>query len=250
MSTRADLSAIARPLVAKVKEHPFWTGLRAGTLPPSSLWYFAEQDARYVVPTYARALARCAALAERDEHGTLLCSAASATFGSLPKLAAGLSELAAGLSELAAGLSEPAAGLSEPVAGLSQPAAGLPVAGSDSTEARPVIHAYTSFMLAAPTISFAAGIAGLLPMSWFHLFVSEDLRERCAPGSRYASWVAQYPPGGDYAGYVNAYLAMIDEVGAHCSDLDRKRLVEQFLIGARFEWAFAEAAWRHQEWAV
>ncbi|MFI7634271.1 TenA family protein [Nonomuraea sp. NPDC049400] len=219
---RAELSAIARPLVAKVKDHPFWTGLRAGTLPPSSLWYFAEQDARYVVPTYARALARCAALAERDEHGTLLCSAASATFGSLPKLAAGLSDLAAGLR----------------------------LAGQDSPAARPVIHAYTSFMLAAPTISFAAGIAGLLPMSWFHLFVSDDLRERCEPGSRYASWVAQYPPGGDYEGYVNAYLAMVDEVGAQCSETDRKRLVEQFLIGARFEWAFADAAWRHQEWAV
>ncbi|MBF8190901.1 TenA family transcriptional regulator [Nonomuraea sp. K274] len=222
MTLRAELSAIAEPLVAKVMEHPFWTGLREGTLPPSSLWYFAEQDARHVVPAYARALARCAGIAERDEHGELLCSAATATFGSLPKLAAGLSGLAAGQSP----------------------------AGPDGTVARPVVHAYASFMLAGSTVSFATGIVSLLPMTWFHLFVSNDLQKRCDPRSRYASWVEQYPPGGDYEGYVNAFLAMVDEMGAQCSAADRSRLVDRFLVGARYEWAFAEAAWQRQEWAV
>ena len=38
---RHDLWAIAEPLVAEVQEHPFWAGLREGTLAPAALWYFA-----------------------------------------------------------------------------------------------------------------------------------------------------------------------------------------------------------------
>jgi thiaminase (transcriptional activator TenA) len=221
---RDELSAIAGPILHKIKEHPFWDGLRKGTLPAASLWYFAEQDARHVVPTYARALARCAALAEHDSHGALLSSASGATFGSLSRLDSELTKLAEALGK-------------PPGAGAITPA--------------PPIHAYTSFMMAAPGASFAGGIGGLLPMTWFHLEVSTDLTERYEPGSLYAAWIDQYvPEGGYYQEYVDTYLNMIDEVGGQCSPGERDRLVEQFRLAARHEWAFADAAWRRQEWPV
>lgn len=217
---RDELSAIAGPLLARVIEHPFWAGLRNGTLPPGLLWYFAEQDARYVVPTYARALARTAALADDDTHGALLCSAADATFGSMPRLSRELAKLAETI--------------------------GRPPASAASGQAAP-IHAHTSFMLAAPTMSFAAGIGALLPMTWFHLYVSKDLKQRHTPGSRYASWIDQYCPNDGYQGYVEAYLSMIDEVGELCSAGERDQLAEHFQHGAHYEWAFADAAWHQRE---
>ncbi|MFG2087316.1 MULTISPECIES: TenA family protein [unclassified Spirillospora] len=217
---REELAAIARSAVARITGHPFWAGLRSGALPPAALWHFAEQDAHHVVPAYARALAGCAAIADADAHGALLASAASATFGSLPRLDEELGKLAASL--------------------------GRPAAAAGPA---PDVHAYTSFMLAAPAGPFAGGIGGLLPMTWFHLLVSDDLRERHDPGSRYAEWIARYLPDGDYLQeYVDGYLDMIDEVAAGATSGERRLLARRFLFGARLELAFADSAWRLREW--
>jgi thiaminase len=220
---RDELAAIADPVVAEITEHPFWDGLRSGTLPAAALWYFAEQDARHVVPAYARALARCAALADHDRHGAALCSAATATFGSLPRLADELAGLGAALGER--------------------------YDAADSTPG-PHIHAYASFMLAAPATSFAAGVGALLPMSWFHLLVSDDLKARHRPGSRYADWIGQYLPHDGYRDYVEALLDMVDEVGGQCSAAERRQLTEHFRLGARHEFAFADTAWQRHTWPV
>lgn len=215
---RDDLFAAADPVLAAVREHPFWAGVRNGTLPPASLWYFAAQDTWHVVPAYARALARAAAIAEEEAHGALLCAAADATFSSLTRLREGLGRLAVTLGP-----------------------------GASATAAVPAtlqVHAHSSFLLAAPTASFAAGIGGLLPMTWFHLKVSDDLRDRRVPGSCYAAWISQYCPADGYRNYVAAYLDMIDEVADRCSARERAELTVSFAAGAHYEWAFAEAAWR------
>ena len=218
-----ELSTVAAPVLREVTEHPFWAGLRAGTLAPGALWYFAEQDAHHVVPAYARALARCAAVADLAPHATLLCSAAQATFGSLPRLEGELVRLAG------------------------------EVGGPDrhvSCAAGPAVHGYTSFMLAAPLTSFGAGLGGLLPMTWFHLWVSEDLRRRTDPGSRYAAWIDQYCAYDGYENYVAAYLGMVDDEAVRCSASEWDQLVVHFSAAARYELAFADAAWQRQEWSA
>ncbi|MGH3921861.1 MAG: TenA family protein [Pseudonocardiaceae bacterium] len=220
---RDELSAAGGLLLAKTIEHPFWDGLRNGTLRPDSLWYFAEQDTRYVVPTYARALARAAAIADQDAYSAMLCAAASATFDAVTRMTAELTTLAKEL--------------------------GRRVENAAVTPAGRTLHGHVSFMVAATTTSFAAGIGGLLPMTWFHLKVSSDLKERRKPGSRYVAWINRYCPGEGYQEYVNAYLDMVDEVGGRCSASERDQLVEHFLLGARYELAFADAAWQRQAWA-
>jgi thiaminase (transcriptional activator TenA) len=217
---RDQLSVIAGPLLAKTMKHPFWDGLRNGTLRADSLWYFAEQDTHYVVPAYARALARAAAIADHDAQGAMLCAAASATFDAVTRMTGELTTLAKELGRQA------------------ENAAVTPVGRTP--------HRHASFMMAATTTSFAAGIGGLLPMSWFHLKVSSDLKERHKPGSRYVAWINRYCPGEGYREYVEAYLDMIDEVGEHCSAGDRDQLIKHFLLGARYELSFADAAWQRQ----
>ncbi|MDM4718163.1 hypothetical protein QTQ03_00615 [Micromonospora sp. WMMA1363] len=218
-----ELADIAAPLVERVTAHRFWAGLRDGTLPPEALWWFAEQDARYVVPAYARALARCAAGAERAEHAGLLAGAAQATIGSLPRLDRELARLAVSLG---------------------RPADPAPAGPG------PAVHGYTSVMVAAPVTSFAAGVGALLPMSWFHLLVSDDLRRRADRSSRYGPWIEQYLAYDGFGDYVAGWLSMVDEIVAAGGDEDRSRLVEWFLTGARCELGFADAAWRRQGWAV
>ncbi|NEA57504.1 TenA family transcriptional regulator [Streptomyces sp. SID13666] len=218
---RDELSAIAKPVLAAVLEHPFWDGLRKGTLPADSLWYFAEQDARYAVPAYARALARTAAIADQDAHSALMSGAASVTLDAVGRMDGELAALATELGRTVR-----------------------------TVAVSPATHAHTCFMLAAPAVSFGAAFGGLLPMTWFHQAVSRDLRERCVPGSRYEAWIDQYCPESGFHDYVEAYLSMIDEFGEQCSPTDRATLAEHFLFGARHELAFADSAFRLQAWSV
>lgn len=214
---RDRLRASAEPLLAEVVAHPFWSGIRDGTLPAEKLWHFAEQDTHHTVPAYARALARTAALAERSEDGALLAGAAGATFESLTRMRRELARLADRFEDL------------EPAPGIGQ-----------------ATLAHTSFMTAASTTSFAAGIGGLLPMTWFHQQVCLDLAERRTPGTRWSEWIDQYCPEDGFHGYVEAYLGLIDDFGRRATDADITVLADSFLHGARYELAFCEAAWQLQ----
>ncbi|MEV4254947.1 hypothetical protein AB0J52_17485 [Spirillospora sp. NPDC049652] len=231
---RDRLARRAAPVLAQIKEHPFWEGLRRGTLAPEVLRRFAEQDAHHVVPSYARALARCAALADDDAHGELLAQASAATFGSLPRLHTQLAALPPSRDD------EPPAGGDEPPdrtdSGRRLGGAGGGVGGW---------AAYCSLMLAAPESGFAAGVGALLPMTWFHLEVGEDLRARYARDARYAGWIEAYlPDPGFFPGYVDAFIAMVDEVGETASDGARELLEQFFGRAARLEWEFVDFVWR------
>lgn len=221
---RDELHEIAAPMLETVKQHPFWSGMRDGTLPAAALWHYAEQDARYLLPSYARALARCAAFAGKDSHSALFAMAAGGSFEAATSMAEQLGKLAETLGEQR---------------DLSTPA---PI--------DPLTHAHTSFLIACTTDSFLAGVGGLLPMSLFHLYVSADLKERRAPGSRYTSWIDDYYPGDAYRGYVDMYLGMVDELGEQACAAERARLRDSFITGARYEWTFAEASWRQPSWAL
>ncbi|MGC5021024.1 TenA family protein [Micromonospora sp. DT47] len=219
--TRRTLERLAAPVLDRIRSHPFWQGLRAGTLPAPVLWHFAEQDARFVVPAYARALSRCAALAGSDAHATLLSSAATATFGSLPRLREELAMLAAAVG-------------------------GAPAA--PATAPTPVVHAYASFLLAAPATSFAGAVGALLPMSWFHLAVSRELRRHPEGGPRYARWIAQFGAHDGFDDYLSAFLTVVGEVATECSAAEREQLLELFSTGASYELAFADSAWQLERW--
>lgn len=212
-----ELREIADPVLRKVMDHPFWSRLRDGSLPGAALLHFAQQDTGHLLPTLGRAFARAAAVAEQDSHATLLGQCAFATLESAPRLLDALAELA-------------------PRIGVEPPAARPPIA--------PTTHAYCSFLHAASTTTFVAGIGALLPMMWFHLEICGDLRERGKPGSRYAPWIEVYDPGEQTWHAVQAFLRMIDEVGERSSATERAQLVEHFSFGMHHEWAFAEGALR------
>ena len=93
-----ELQDLAEPVLQKVKDHPFWSGLRDGSLPVESLVHFVEQDTGYLLPAYARALARCAAAATDDSHVMLLSRSILGTLEARDRLRTRYSELAEQLS--------------------------------------------------------------------------------------------------------------------------------------------------------
>jgi thiaminase len=219
-----ELYRIAEPMLEKVKAHPFWSGLREGTLPPTALLHYAEQDAWHLLPAYGRAMARCAANARSDRHAALLVAAANGSLDAATDMADRLGKLAEWL--------------------------GHPRPDDSAAPVNPYTHAHTSFMVSASTDSLGAGVVGLLPMSWFHRYVAADLTERHQPGSRYADWIADYDPGAEFHGFIDMYLSMVDELGAQASEAELARMKESFLLGARYEWMFAEGCLREAGWPL
>ncbi|MFD9226044.1 TenA family protein [Streptomyces sp. NPDC060064] len=216
-----ELKELAAPILDKVTAHPFWSGLRDGSLPGESLAHFVQQDTGYLLPSYTRGLARAAAAARSDECTSLLGRSITGTLEARDKLREAYGNLAGEL--------------------------GAPALVPDAP-VDPATHAHCSFFQAATATSFAAGFGALLPMVWFNHQVSNDLLERHTPGSRYAPWIEIYHPGEGYSYAVKAFMGLTDRLGDELSGAERAELVDHFAVSTRYEWAFAEAAWSRPSW--
>ncbi|WP_411139483.1 TenA family protein [Streptomyces sp. x-80] len=210
-----DLAELAAPVLREVLDHPFWAGLRRGTLPGEALVRFVEQDTGHLLPCYGRAFARCAAGTADDTDFVLLSRCAVETLASGPRLWTALAGLA------------PALGVRRP-----DPGAGPHHAA----------RAQCATVTAAAATSWAAGIGALLPFMLFHLEVCRDLRARHLPDSRYLPWLAAYLPGDGAVHAVHAVRELTDRFGATASPVETAETADWFLRGARCELALADAA--------
>jgi thiaminase len=218
---RDELLEAAGPVLAEVRAHPFWAGVRSGALAPERLRRFTTQDTWHLVPAYARALARAASAADVPAHGELLAGAATATFVSAHRMIGELELLEVELKEHGAVGDE----------------------GGDPT-ATPTTAEHVAYLTAAGTQPFPLAAVGLLPMTWFHQFVCRDLvREGVDPAGVHAGWVGRYVPQDGFHDYVSAYLDLVDDCVRSASAAKRRALVEAFLTGAHHELRFVKAAW-------
>jgi thiaminase/transcriptional activator TenA len=243
-----ELREIADPVLRKVQDHPFWAGLRDGTLPGEALAYFVEQDTAFLLPAYARALARCAAVAADDTDAALLAQSAASSLYARDRLRAAYQAMAGQLGTPQ--LSTPELGtpqLSTPQLGTPQLSTGqlddLPAPG-------PATHAHASYFAAASAASFHDGLGALLPMVWFNAGVSDHLKDNAVPGTRYVPWIETYHPGESYKPAVQGFQDMVDRAAEACSPRQRQLIVEQFSVSIRYEWAFADGCLRHPSWPV
>jgi thiaminase/transcriptional activator TenA len=208
-----ELMEIGYPVLRTVQDHPFWSRLRDGTLPGEALAHFVEQDTGLLLPSYARALARCAAAAADDADAYLLGQSIVGTLTARDKLRQAYTDLAGqlGLPDLAA-----------------------------PRRADPATQAHTSFLTSASATSFHAGLGALLPMVWFNAEVADNLKNNAVPGTRYLPWIEVYHPGESYQYAVEAFVHMVDRAGQGASARQRQEIIERFSISIRYEWAFAE----------
>lgn len=208
----------AEPVYTAILEHPFLTGLTAGSLPPDRFAYYVAQDAHYL-RDYARALAVVGAKAPTH-----------AATGMLARHAAGTVDV-----ELA-------------LHGTLLPQLGLDPTELDRVAVSPTTLSYTSYLLAtAYGGSFAEGLAAVLPCYWIYARVGAALLERGSPDPRYQRWIGTYA-GEEFAATVAEVLALADLVGAELGPEEERRASAHFGVTARYEWMFWDAAWRAESW--
>jgi thiaminase (transcriptional activator TenA) len=216
MTFSEELWDAAAGVHARIREHPFLTGLTDGTLPHAAFAHFVAQDAIYL-RGYARALAVLAARAPTPGDTTMFAEHAAGAIAAEQDMHAELSE-ALGLVE-------------EP-------------------EPAPTTLAYTSYLLATcHQASFAEGLGAVLPCYWIYARVGEALAADSSPDPLYARWIAMYG-GEEFQAVVDAVLAVTDRVGAELAADERDRVRGHFVTTARYEWMFWDAAWRRETWPV
>ncbi|MEU7499926.1 TenA family transcriptional regulator [Streptomyces griseofuscus] len=212
---RQELREICAPVLRKVLDHPLWTGLRNGTLPGAALARFVHQDTGYLLPAYARALARCAADAPDDAGTRLFGQSVVGTLDARDGLRAAYAALAPGL--------------------------GLPAQDAAEESAAPTVAAHTAFFTSSAAASYHAGVGALLPMVWFNAEVSDHLRDHAVPGSRYLPWITAYHPGESYRFAVEAFSELADRLADHSTPAQRRLITDHFTLGIHHELAFADA---------
>ncbi len=212
-------STMAGPYAA-VLEHPFLTGLAAGTLPAAAFTGYLLQDAHYL-RDYARALALLGARADRLEDTALLARHA---------VGAAEVELTLHLELLGA--------------------VGVERAAVDAVPASPTTYAYTRHLMSTVQQgSFADGLAAVLPCYWIYAHVGRVLVEHGSSEPRYQRWIDTYA-GEDFGAVVEAVLALVDRVGVGLTAEQQGQAEREALTSARYEWMFWDAALRGEGWPV
>ncbi|GAB2750817.1 TenA family protein [Kitasatospora kifunensis] len=220
---REELGALVADGARRLCEHPYYEGLRDGSLPGAALLHFTLQDSCHLLPGYGRAQARCSALARDDRQAAVLSRMATGALEDCTVRLAGLSSTAERL-------------------GLELAPDGQPPAVAPTT------LGYVSFLAAAGATSLAAGLGAVLPSAWLYMLVTDDLLARHDPCSRYAKEVENAHPGEFYRGMLADFIDLVEEVAAGSSASERRELVRNAGHAVRYEWAFVDAAWRQEAW--
>ncbi|MGV0742968.1 thiaminase II [Mycolicibacterium sp. XJ870] len=208
------------PTFAAILSHPFVTGLTDGTLDEQAFAQYVAQDAHYL-RDYARSLAIVAAKAPTLADTAMFSRHAAEVF-----------DVELGLhNELL-------------------PELGLDPAELDAVPVSPTTRAYTSYLIAtAYGGSFADGLAAVLPCYWIYARVGAELLKRGSADRRYQRWIDSY--GGDeFAATVAEVLALTDRVGPTLSASEEAAARAHFVVTAKYEWMFFDAAHRREQWPV
>ncbi|GAA1268331.1 thiaminase II [Kitasatospora nipponensis] len=222
---RAELGELMADGARRLCDHPYYQGLRDGTLPGAALLHFTLQDSCHLLPGYGRAQARCSVLARDDRQAAVLSRMAT---GALDDCTARLAGLHATAERL----------------GLELP---LP-AGEEKPPIAPTTLGYVSFLGNATAGSLGAAIGAVLPSAWLYMLVTDDLLERHDPGARYAAEVVKAHPGEFYRGMLADFLDLAEQVADTSSAAEQRELVRNAGHAVRYEWAFVDAAWRQEGW--
>lgn len=207
--------AAETPMRAAIDDLPFVRGLGAGTLDRDRFTYYMAQDAHYL-DGYARALSTAAATA----------------------------------------------GCTDDLAFWAKSAYDVAVVERDLHRAyvddiarhprSPTCVGYASYLLGvAHTQGYPELVAALLPCFWVYqdvgarmLAATDDL-----DAHPYADWIRTYADPSFAAATLKA-REIVDRTAASAGPATLARMGESFAQATRWEWAFWDAAWRRESWAL
>ncbi len=200
--------AAATDIRQAIDEHPFLLALQDGNLDRSVFGGYLAQDAHYLVG-FARALSMCAAQAATADDIAFWASSAQEAILVERSLHA------------------------------------RHVADLDAVEPSPTTAAYLAFLMrAAAAGCYPVLAAAVLPCFWIYHDVGRRFSaEVDLTGHPYADWISTYGEP-DFAVATERVKLIVDTQADEGSADLRRRMLDAFLVAARYEWMFFEAAWR------
>lgn len=206
------------PVYKKTLEHPYLKGLADGTLPRSRFEFYLMQDSHYL-RAFAQALNVLAAKAPREEWAITLSRHSVEALEVERQLHQTL---------------------------LKQ--SGITAERMAEAQAAPSNYAYSNHLLAtAYRASFAEGLAAVLPCYWIYQEVGKELKKQGSRNPAYQKWIDQYADPA-YGKTVRQILDMMNQQADSMSEAERRRAAQAFVISARYEYLFWDAAWREERW--
>lgn len=203
----------AGPWFDAILEHPFVSGLGAGTLPEAAFTRYLVDDAHYLT-RYARVLAHIAGRSEAVPDVELFAASAAGAVAAERTLH----------TEWLTGR-------------------GLDPDGPDVPAPTPTCRAYTGFLMeSAVAAPFDVAVAAVLPCFRVYAEVGRRLAAAVGKAHPYAAWIATYADP-DFDDAVRRAEACLDRVGR-----DDAAVTGAYLTSTRFEWMFWDAAWRAETW--
>ncbi|MDR0826542.1 MAG: TenA family protein [Desulfovibrio sp.] len=204
------------PLMRAIYDHPFNRELISGSLSRKRFLYYMGQDSLYLI-AFARALALSAGKLERPEDAAL------ALFFAEQGLLAERELHAFYFKEYQA---------------------------TPAKSEAPACFAYRSHLLERAGLgSPAESMAALLPCFWIYREVGAYVRSRAQADNPYARWIENYA-GDDYSKIVDQAVDLTDRLAAEAGVLERKRMLDAFVISARYEYSFWDDAYALRSWPL
>lgn len=208
----------ADPIWEASFNHPFVKGIGDGTLPIDNFRYYVMQDS-YYLESFARVQSLGGAKADSLEVTNRMAIHAQGTYEAEMELHRTFSKLL---------------NISKEELQNFKPA--------------PTAYAYSSHMFRSAQFGHLGDIiATLLPCYWLYYEVGERLKDKSPNEPIYKEWIKTY--GSEwFKELVDEQINRLDEIAEKVTDLDRKRMEEQFMISSQYEYLFWEMAYTLEKW--
>jgi thiaminase/transcriptional activator TenA len=208
-----EMWTASKPIYEKTLQHAFLRGLSDGSLPRRAFEFYLVEDAKYL-RAFGQALSILASKAPRDDWAITLNQHAAETTQAEIELHESLLKGVSGRD--------------------------LPMA--------PTNRAYTNHLLVTVTRdTFSEGLAAVLPCYWIYREVGRELKRRGSKDQDYQKWIDQYSSDA-YGKVVKQVLDMMNSEAQSMTPSRRRRAIELFVLGARYEYMFWDMAWRQEQW--
>lgn len=218
MTFTQSLHELARESWTKSKQHPFVQELVTGELPIEVFRFYLIQDA-YYLKHFAHAHQE---VMERSNNQRIITSQRFCKEG--------LEE-----SELA--IRE---GFFKELAISEEEVLDTPIA---PTAYNYTSHIYRQFVNGTIPTTLAA----LLPCYWLYYEIGVEFSTKSSPVKIYQEFLETYDSE-DFKEVLDELIQLIDELAADCSEKEREKMAEAFLLSSDFELNFWEMAYTQETW--
>lgn len=117
-------------------------------------------------------------------------------------------------------------------------------------EPSPTCAGYCNFLLAtAHTKPFEVLCAALLPCFWLYRDVGQRIVTAAAQSNPYQKWIDMYA-GEEFGRSVRAMQELCDRLAERATSKQREEMIGAFMLAARFEWMFFNAAYCLEGWPI